>query len=171
MKSDRKNGQTVWKPAAALMLAAGLLGACGGSSGEASASNQEEKAPTTRLEIVAYDFGYEIAPATIPAGQIETVLTNEGHQPHQALIYRINDGITFEEFKKQVMADDSLVPKLAKGGIDGVSEVIGNGGETLATGDQLTPGNYGVLCFVRDQSLKSTKNHAELGMIAPLTVE
>lgn len=167
-------GLTVVAKASILLLVAATLSACGedSPSNAAVASEQSaEEAPVSTVEIVAYDFGYRTSPEVVPAGPIETRLTNEGEQPHQALIYRLNDGIAFEDFKNKIMADDTLVPQLAQGGIDGVSEVISTGKETVATGDELTPGRYAILCFVRDQSLETTKNHAELGMVAPLSVE
>ncbi|MGI8773893.1 MAG: hypothetical protein ACR2KQ_02580 [Actinomycetota bacterium] len=159
--------------ALSMLLAAVTLGACaGGSSAEKAEDSQaDQEVQVTTIEIVAHDFGFRATPDVIPAGPIETVLKNEGEQPHQALFYRLNDGVSFEDFRKKVMGDVSLIPQLAQGGVDGVSEVVGTGKETRATGDELTAGRYAILCFVRDQSLTTTKNHTELGMIAPLIVE
>ena len=157
------------KRSAALLIAV-VLAACGGSEGgDGNGATVPEK-PTT-VTLTGFEFGYEAPDGLIPAGPIESVLVNEGKQPHQAILYRLNDGIDFDTFKTKVMKDDSVLPDLATGGTDGVSEIASPGDRVSSTGDAVDPGTYAYICFVRDQSGKTSKNHAELGMIAPLRVE
>lgn len=152
----------------ALVLAAT---ACGGADGSSTQTAATEEAELTRLEIESFDFGYEISPDPVPAGEVETVLTNVGKQPHQVLLYRLNDGVDFDEFKEQVMEDDSVLPQLAEGGTDGMRKALGTGDTESSRGDHLVPGTYAAICWVRDQSGQTTKNHAELGMITRFDVE
>lgn len=152
-------------------LAACLVFAACGSDPEGTTGAPSEEAEPTRIELIAHDFGFEIADDTVPAGTMEAVMVNEGKQPHQALFYRLNDGVDFESFKKKVMQDDSLLPQLAEPGPNGLSKLAGPGEEIASATDELEPGEYAVVCFVIDQSMKTDKNHAELGMIQRLTVE
>lgn len=152
---------------AALVLAAT---ACGDANGIPARDLQGENAGPSRLEIEAFDFAFEIE-APIPAGEVETVLVNRGKQPHQALLYRLNDDVDFETFKKRVMEDDSALPELADGGTDGIHVAIGNDETRTARGDELVAGTYAAICWVQDQSMRSNKNHAELGMITRFEVE
>lgn len=150
-----------------LVAALIVIPACGG---EPSADGEAAAAPTpTEVRIVATDFAFEVSPASIPAGVVETTLVNQGQEPHQAGYYRLNDGVTYEDFVAAVIKDDSMIPQLARGG--GAGHMRGlSGGETgVRPGDELEPGNYAVMCSIRDP--ETGKNHYELGMIAQLTVK
>lgn len=145
--------------------------ACGGADGSSTPTASVEEGQVTRVEIEAFDFAFEVSPDPVPAGEIETVLTNNGKQPHQGMLYRLNHGVDFDGFKEQVMEDQTTLPQLAKGGFGGVTDAVGRGGSKSAAGDELTPGTYAVICWIRDQTAKTTKNHAELGMITRFEVE
>lgn len=145
--------------------------ACGGADGSSTPTAATEEAQVTRVEIEAFDFAFKVSPDPVPPGEIETVLTNEGKQPHQAMLYRVNDGVDFDDFKEQVREDQTLLPQLAEGGKGGVTDAVGHGDSKTATGDELTPGTYAVICWIRDQTAKTSKNHAELGMITSFEVE
>lgn len=123
----------------------------------------------TRLAITGVDFGYRLTPTSVPAGKIRLELTNEGIQPHQALLYRLNDGVDIEMFERSVARDETSLPRLAES-VGGMTEYAATD-ETIVTDTRpLEPGSYAVVCFVKDQSLRTNKNHAELGMIAPLEI-
>lgn len=153
----------------ALCLVAALLviPACGG---EPSTAREVDTAPTAiEVRIVATDFAFELSPESIPAGVVETTLVNQGQEPHQAGYYRLNDGVTYEDFVAAVIKDDSMIPQLARGGGWGHMRPLSSGDSGVRPGDELEPGNYAVMCSIRDP--ETGKNHYELGMIAQLTVK
>lgn len=151
----------------AAMIVTFLLGACGNGSEDIGASRPER--PVTKVAITSVDFGYSLKPASVSAGELRLELTNEGVQPHQALLYRLKEGIDIETFTRSVMRDQTDLPELGEA-VGGMTEYAGTE-ETIVTDTRpLEPGSYALVCFVMDQSLKTNKNHAELGMIAPLDV-
>lgn len=148
------------------------LVACGeDDGGRASASDSEGSAQPVTISFRALDFGFAFDKDTYPAGSIELVMTNEGGQPHQALLYKLNDGIDPGEFKSAAMKDQSMVPRLAEGGMDGIRQAAGPGENASAGAYVVDPGIYVAICWLPDQSLKTEKNHAELGMIQSFVVE
>ena len=156
----------MWR-AVGLIATLVAVSACG--EGTTPVSDAPKAPVTTAVNIVATDFAFEISPQSIPSGVVETTLVNEGKEPNQAGYYRLNDGVTFEDFVAAITKDDSMIPQLAESG--GAGHMRGlSGGETgVRPGDDLEPGEYAVLCSIRDP--ETAKNHYELGMTASLTVK
>lgn len=152
------------RPSLVVLLLA--MPACGGDP--LANSEPAEPAAKTEVNIVATDFAFELAPDQIPAGSVETTLINEGKEPHQAGYYRLNDGVTYQDFVIAIKKDDSMIPQLARGGGWGHMRSLSSGDSGVRPGDDLEPGTYAVMCSIRDP--ESGKNHYELGMITPLTV-
>lgn len=144
-----------------------LLAACGGNAQEPDRSSAAET--QMKLEITSFDFGYKLPTKTVGSGPLRMELTNEGVQPHQALLYRLNDGVDIETFFREVTKDDTSLPKLAASA-GGMTRYAATDDTVVTEGPVVEPGSYAIVCFVRDQSLETNKNHAELGMIAPLEV-
>ena len=149
------------------VLMAAALASCGGS-GEGGSSDGPDEGNLFTVAIVADDFSFAV-PEVVPAGQVEISLENAGEQPHQALIYRLNDGISYEDYVSEVLKDDSNVPALSERR-GGVNWGLGTGEAQV---DKETkpyePGTYAVICFIRDA--ESGKSHLDLGMISRLTVQ
>lgn len=140
------------------------MAACGDDAPEASA---EDEGGAT-IEIVATDFAFELSPESVPAGEVETVLINEGVAPHQAGYYKLDEGVTYEDYVDAILDDDSNIPQLSSGGRSGHMRPLVKGKMGSRPGDELEPGTYAVLCSIRDP--ETGKNHYELGMVAPLEV-
>lgn len=156
----------MWQ-AAGLVVALIVIPACGGGP---SADGESAAAPTTsEVRIVATDFAFEVSPQSFPAGVVETTLVNEGSEPHQAGYYRLNDNVTFGDFVAAITKDDSMIPQLAEGGRWGHMRSLSGGDTGVRPEDDLEPGNYAVMCSIRDP--ETGKNHYELGMITQLTVK
>lgn len=147
------------------------LVACGGNNNEGTGSGSSEDPEPVTITLRALDFGFGLDEKSYPAGQIELLMINEGAQAHQALIYRLNEGVDADDFKKTVMKDQSMVPQLAKGKREGISQAAGPGDEATAGSYEVTPGTYALICWLPDQSLETNLNHAELGMIESFVVE
>src|SRR6478672_10019398 len=69
-----------------------IVTACGTST--AGPTVQKRNIPS--ITIKAMDFSYD-QPASIPAGYVRVSLVNNGLQPHQANIVRLNDGVSFDQ--------------------------------------------------------------------------
>lgn len=150
------------------LLIALMLSACGGDTAgtEARGDSADTDGPIL-LEVTADDFSYDLMDS-IPAGPLEIRLENAGAEQHQALIYKLNDGVDYEEYLKSVLKDDSQFPALSVR-VGGVNYGVPAGQtETYTDPDPYEPGTYALVCFIKSES---GKNHYELGMIAPLTVE
>lgn len=147
---------------AGVMLA--VMGACGNGS---TAPAAEQQPASSSIEIIATDFAFELSPDTVPSGEVETILVNEGIEPHQAGYYKFEEGVTYEEYVDAIVADDSQIPQLSSGGA-GHMRPLRKGDRGVRPGDELEPGTYAVLCSIRDP--ETGKNHYELGMIARLEV-
>lgn len=156
----------MWR-ATALIAALILVPACG--DGSPQAGDGPEPSTTAQVTIVATDFAFEVSPPSVPAGAVATTLVNEGREPHQAGYYRLKEGVTFEDFVTAITKDDSMIPQLAESGGAGHMRGLSRGETGVRPGDDLEPGDYAVLCSIRDP--KTGKNHYELGMTALLTVE
>jgi hypothetical protein len=146
-----------------------LLGAACGGAGTASTSPEAPAAQPARLNVVATDFGFALDRPSIPAGEVSTTLDNEGRQPHQVGYYRLDDGVDYETFVKEVVKDDSMIPQLAEGGRAGVLRAIYPGDSYVRPSDELTAGTYALICSIKDA--RSGRMHYELGMIERLEIE
>ncbi|MDQ3956567.1 MAG: hypothetical protein M3285_13565 [Actinomycetota bacterium] len=134
-------------------------------SPEAEETPEEEGGETT---FTAVDYGFQ-GPDTLPAGEVQLTLENEGTEPHEMAIIRFEQGKTLEDalafIKEQGV--EGKPPPWAKfvGGIRPVKP-----GESGQGGANLEPGSYALLCFVESKANKG-QPHVALGMAAPLTVE
>lgn len=156
---------------AVVLLLSLLAGACGDGGNlatEAGSSGDDASEERFLLEIVADEFSFDMA-ESVPAGHVDVRLENVGKQPHHALIYRLNDGVAYDEFSDAVMKDDSQFPALAEkvGGVD--KGVLSGQSPIDKANEPWEAGSYVVVCFIRDT--KTAKSHYELGMMSELTVE
>ena len=145
-----------------------LFSACGGGSESDGDGATDVAAEPVVIEIIGDDFSFEL-PEAVPAGPMEIRLQNAGTEPHQALIYRLNDGIDYREYVKAALKDDSAFPAMSVR-VGGVNYGVPAGETEVYEGsDPYEAGTYAVVCFIKET--ESGENHYELGMIAPLTVE
>lgn len=95
------------------------------------------------VEVRAVDFAFEGVPETLAAGRVGFTFTNHGHELHEMVVFRINQGVdlSFEEIlqRPQQQAEDQI-------GFVGAG--FAPPGETDAEVMQLEPGRYGMACFV-----------------------
>ncbi len=122
--------------------------------------------PEGDTELVAKDFSFE-PPTGLAAGTQTVTLTNEGPQPHEAALVRLNEGTTVDDVMAILASGEppsGPPPWTSAGG----STAIMSGDRTTMT-LELAAGDYAFVCFVPDPA--TGKAHIELGMIAPLTVD
>lgn len=115
---------------------------------------------TVRLGDYTFDSGRPIA-----AGQHTFLVTNGAQQPHELVLLRLAPGKTVKDFAVWATTGGMKgpPPALPLGGV----AVIDHGDSGVFTAD-LTPGEYGMICFVPDA--KDGKPHLMHGMMKQITV-
>lgn len=157
----------------ALTAVIGLAGAaCGGSEPAEKVSGPAGETSETELTIVARDFAFDLGGVeSIAPGDIRLTLENIGEQSHEAQMYLLNEGVTFEQFAAAAAEGTTsrLPPEalaLATPGRGVTSNV--DPGDSITVPASVEAGSYAFVCHVLDS--KSLDPHFALGMIAPLEV-
>jgi len=130
---------------------------------EVSAGGAEAALPVASDTVRLGDYTFEPG-RPITAGQHTFLVTNGAQQPHELVLLRLAPGKTVKDFG--VWAESGMKgppPALPLGGV----AVIEHGDSGVFTAD-LTPGEYGMICFVPDA--KDGKPHLMHGMIKQITV-
>jgi uncharacterized cupredoxin-like copper-binding protein len=169
-------------PAALGRGAAGLLlvtlAACGDSAKNttpaatpAEHTHQDEQTVNTSateaiptVVITAHEFAFE-APDSIPAGLTRLHLNNTGHEDHHALLMRLNNGVSLDQFLANLQKDDigealSLITL-----VGGPGAVVGGASSDVV--ENLQPGSYVILCVLAGEDQVP---HFVKGMVKPLDV-
>jgi hypothetical protein len=123
-----------------------------------------------QISITATDDAYHGIPATVGAGAVGLTLNNQGREAHQALIVRINDGVT-QPFTAllDLPPDQRMQTAAALGSVEVDPGQVG----TLFL--RLAPGRYGVGDFLSQGSTSldapgSGDPHYRLGLHGEFTV-
>jgi plastocyanin len=130
-------------------------------TGDSAAARAELPAASTTIMMADYSFE---SSKPLTAGHHTIKVVNAGPQPHELALLRLAPGKKVEDFAMW-----------AEGGMKGPppAEPLGGvvfldkGGSGTFTAD-LTPGNYGLICFVPDA--KDGKPHLAHGMMKTITV-
>lgn len=118
--------------------------------------------PSADGEVMLRDFSFS-AP-TLRTGQMTLKVANLGTQPHEMLLGKLAPGVRLPEVL--AFQDDPIEAGLLLELMGGLSTI--EAGATAWTTLSLTPGTYGMVCFIPDPA--SGKPHAELGMATEFTV-
>jgi len=176
-------------------IAFAVLTACGpterDSATEATAEMAMEMAPAPSvIEIEATDFAFT-APPTFPSGWVTLRFDNQGAETHFLLLWRLPEGITFDEYASELAEPFNILYKEYRAGtLDqatffeqlgaalpewfATAERMGGPGftapgRTSETTVYLEPGDYVMECFVRTKDQGDTF-HGDQGMLRPLIV-
>lgn len=115
------------------------------------------------ITMIATEYAFEME-ATTEGGFNRLVMDNQGMEDHHAILFRINDDATMDDFQNALMSGDIgslLEVSSAYGGPN-----VGPGG-TSSVVAFLDPGMYMAVCVVPDAD---GIPHVAHGMIAPLEV-
>lgn len=110
---------------------------------------EEEAAPqtpdpdATQVAVTATDFQFQID-GDVPAEKVAFVMTNEGEAPHHMSILKFKEGTTVEQ--AEAAFEDGSVPALIEEEVGQSSDA--GPGEDAVVNAELTPGLYGMGCFV-----------------------
>lgn len=136
----------------------------------ASCSQEPEEQVTpaepASLQVKATEYSFSGAPKTTASGAVEVTITDSGKEPHQAQLFKLNDGVEIGQLvdvgkKPEPERDFSKVGTFA-GGPNAVDP-----GETQTAVAELTPGRYAFFCQVPNPEGKS---HLSLGMVSTIEV-
>jgi hypothetical protein len=122
-----------------------------------------------QVRVTALDYKFEGIPPTLPARTVAFTLSNQGAEPHELDVYRINEGVP------QPFQQLALLPEAQRNAVlTSVGAVPTNPGSAATEFMTLIPGRYGVACPVPQGSTPTADGtgppHAALGMIAEFTV-
>jgi uncharacterized cupredoxin-like copper-binding protein len=117
------------------------------------------------LEVTARDFAFISEHATVAAGRVPVQFTNEGEQPHQLQIGRLDEAMTPEQFIDLYEEHGDRASVDALTWVGGVN--VMDPGETGSATVDLTEGDYLMVCYVPDDDDTS---HVMRGMVAALHV-
>jgi hypothetical protein len=120
--------------------------------------------PAAQDTVRLVDFAFELSHPLTP-GRHAILVENAGPQPHELVLLRLAPGKTIQDFGTWATTGQMKGPPPAMplGGV-GVMEEGGSGEFTV----ELTPGEYGLICFVPDA--KDGKLHLMHGMIKQFKV-
>lgn len=125
-------------------------------------STAQTVAPTPDLTITMADHSFTPSAPITPGPHVIRV-DNNGPQPHELLIVKLQAGKTIEEYMAWARKPDGPRPGELVGGTTPQTPGIPN--YVIA---DFTPGDYGLICFIADA--KDGKPHAAHGMIHRFTV-
>lgn len=131
---------------------------------EVTAGGTEATMPVASDTVQLGDYTFESARPITP-GQHTFLVTNVGQQPHELVLLRLTPGKTVQDFGVWATTGGMKgpPPALPLGGV----AVIDHGASGVFSVD-LTPGDYGMICFVPDS--KDGKPHLMHGMMKQITV-
>jgi hypothetical protein len=115
-----------------------------------------------QITVIATDYAFDI-PA-VPTGKVAFTMENAGDEPHFMYVVKLNEGATLAEALEAEAAGEDPDRFVAEE--IGGSSTVGPGQTSVLNAD-LTPGTYGMLCFV---SAPEGAPHAALGMAEEFTV-
>jgi hypothetical protein len=126
----------------------------------AAAASAQTREPS--ITVVLTDHHFRLS-APVEGGPLQWRVTNEGTEPHQALVVRLPDGVS--EFGERAWLEHGRIgpePGERAGGL----ETIAPGADASFRTD-LKPGKYLLLCTMAEDEGR----HYELGMIYHFVIE
>jgi plastocyanin len=129
-----------------------------------AASGALTEAPTADVTITLTDYAFESS-RPLTAGRHTIMVKNAGPQPHEIVLLKLAPGKKTEDFGK--WAETGMKGPPPAEPLGGVG-FLDKGLQGSFTAD-LTPGEYGFICFVPDA--KDGKPHLAHGMMKTVTVD
>lgn len=130
-----------------------------------AARNNSASEPTASLSVNLKDFMFEM-PESLPAGETVVKVVNDGPEPHEFNILRLEDGKTVEDVMKFLSGEAGGPPPFAPiGGMNGLDM-----GQIGYAELNLTPGTYVAICNIPSPKAEGHP-HFTLGMIKEFVVK
>lgn len=129
----------------------------------AAAGTTPAPAPVADITVKMKDYAWDVSPE-ITAGKHIIKIENDAAQSHEMFLARLAPGKVPLDLVKWTEKQQGPPPGDAIGGISGMSK-----GQVVYLPVDLTPGEYGLFCFLPDA--KDGKTHIEHGMIKQISVK
>jgi hypothetical protein len=126
-------------------------------------STSAAKEPVADLSITMKDFLFDL-PETLPAGPRTIKVTNNGPEPHELNLLRLEEGKTLEDVNQFLAAPNGPPPFLPVGGINGLDAGLSGYIEF-----DFQPGKYVAICYIPSPHAQGHP-HFTLGMVKEFTV-
>lgn len=126
--------------------------------------NNQVAEPVASLTVELKDFMFAM-PDSLPVGKIVIKVTNQGPEPHEFNILRLEDGKTVEDVKAFLGGAGGPPPFAPVGGMNGLDVGLSGYAEF-----DLAPGNYVAICNIPSPKGNGTP-HFMLGMVTGFTVK
>lgn len=123
-------------------------------------------APKAAVQLNLVDFNF-VLPDTVPSGKQLWQLTNQGATEHHALILKLNDGASDDEFTNWLMQPEPAGPPPAALVVHGAPLAPG---VTSWPEIALAPGTYYIVCFLPDFTQNPPLPHVAHGMLRRVIV-
>jgi hypothetical protein len=104
-------------------------------------ASHDVEAGAARVDVRAEDYTLTM-PTTLAPGRTSFVLTNHGAEVHHLVIFQLAEGVTFEQAMAAEDAEGMVTGQWATG------LAFPDGEDEEAITFDVTPGNYGVACFI-----------------------
>lgn len=119
--------------------------------------------PKADRTVTLKDFMFDL-PQTIKGGLQTWKIVNAGPQPHEIIMFRLNDGKTLDDVMAWAQTMAGAPPFAMIGGMQGLTP-----GQTGWLTLDLKPGSYVASCDIPDAA--SGQPHSAMGMLMPFTVQ
>lgn len=117
------------------------------------------------VEVGAIEYAFEGLPETVPAGVTGLVLNNDGAEPHEMIVFRVNDGVTGSAEELLAAPEDQIQQNLTFAGA-----AVAQPGTSGVTFPELEPGRHVVVCFIPVGGGEDGPPHFMHGMLGEFEV-
>jgi hypothetical protein len=124
----------------------------------------QSAAKPPEVTITAKEYGFDL-PESIKGGVVTLKLSNTGQEPHMAMLFRLNDGVTMDQFSTALKEPDPSGVFALGGLASGINTTLP--GATQATTLDLKAGDYAVMDFGAGEDHVP---YMAKGMLKPFTV-
>jgi hypothetical protein len=119
-----------------------------------------------KVDVQAKEYEFAGIPKKIGAGPVNFEFSNEGQEPHEFLLFRVNDGVTESVEDLVALPQEEALTKISP-----VGATFAAPGQKEYTVVDLDAGRYGVACFVPVGGGEEGPPHTSEGMFAEFEVD
>ena len=124
-----------------------------------------ENCKWAKVDVSGKDYSFSGVPKKVKAGPVSFEFTNDGKEPHEFVLFKVNDGVR-ESVKEIVnLPEEEGRSKVTQ--VAGTFATPGDGDYAVAN---LSPGRYGVACYVPVGGGDNGPPHTSKGMHAEFKV-